>query len=153
MKLSHRAISLRTRVRDARRTDAELDALFLARELDKLSVQFPHFSPSINRWAYHVRFQLRSPKEKKRLIRRALARFDRLALEEIADETGLETSAVVESLAPMIKRKEIELCLRDGEKYQPRPNAPLDVLGRQITSRSTPVKAFYFQLRARNGDD
>jgi hypothetical protein len=149
MEISCKAISRTTRFRDAHRSAAELDALLLARELDKLSLQFPHFRPSINRLTHHVRFQLRSVPEKQKLIRRALRRFERLGLDEITDETGLDNRNVIESLAPMIRDKEIELCLRDGARYRPSPGARTDVLGRQLNSRGKPVNVgVYFRLTA-----
>jgi len=156
---SRRAIAeRRARFRDAKRSARDLDALILARELDKLSARFPRFSFSINSLSYRVRFQLRSPQEKQKLIRRALASFERLALEEIRDETGLDATAVVESLAPMVRAKEIGLCLRDGTPYVPPVGARLDALGRQLDSlkRVAPTVpgehgrlAVYFRLTPR----
>src|SRR5215831_12818467 len=130
MKISRR-VSRATANRDTHRSAAELDTLLLTRELAKLSARFPQHRPAINRLWWSVRFQLRAPREQEKLIRSALARFDRLALAEIADETGLNHSNVIESLVRMRQRKQIELCLRDGEPYRPKRGARLDELGRQ----------------------
>lgn len=151
--MARRALSKRSRFRDAKRSAADLDALILARELDALSARFPRFSFSINSLSYRVRFQLRSTKEKQKLIKRALTSFDRLGLDEIRDETGLDRAAVIECLAPMIRAKEIELCLRDGARYRPPVSARLDELGRPIDSldrrNAGNFGALYFRLTAR----
>src|SRR5215831_13261855 len=124
MKISRR-VSRATANRDTHRSAAELDTLILTRELAKLSLRFPQHRPAINRLWWSVRFQLRAPRAQEQLIRSALARFDRLALAEIADETGLDVANVTNLLSRMIKSNQIELCSRNGERYRPKPGAPL----------------------------
>jgi len=145
-----RPISKKTRRRELSRRAPDIEILQLARELDMLAERFPRFSPRINRLTYLVRFQLRPQRIKQKLIRTALHKFDCLALDEIVDETDLDLSAVVESLAPMIRRKQVELCLRNGARYQAPAGAHTDSLGRQLNSlnRVAPI-AIFFRLSKR----
>jgi len=156
MALARRNLSKRSRFRDAKRSARDLDALILARELEDLSLRFPRFSTSINSLSYRVRFQVRSAKEKQRLITRALKSFDLLGLDEITTETGLDRPAVIEALAPMIKARAIELCLRDGSPYRaPSNGRQIDPLGRPIDTvnrTNNGGRALYFRLTSMSED-
>jgi hypothetical protein len=154
MEISRKPISRTTRFRDAHRSSAELDTLLLTRELAKLADRFPQHKPAINRLWWAVRFQLRKPHEQEKLIQRALARFDILGLEELAEETGLNDANISGSLARMIRANKIELCSRDGGPYRPKPGARLDALGRQLNSLNRVVPlAVFFRLTSRTIED
>jgi hypothetical protein len=143
-------ISRSTSFRDRRRSSADMSTLQLTRELAKLADRFPQHKPAINRLWWAVRFQLRKPHEQEKLIQRALARFDILGLEELAEETGLDSTRVSDSLVRMVKARKIELCLRDGGPYRPRPGARLDALGRQLSSRNQVANVpVFFRLTSR----
>jgi len=144
-----RALHRNTRARDARRSPRELQLLTLARELDTLAERFPRFAAGLNRLTYQVRFELRSQKDKQDLIVKALQRFERLALHELIEETRLDHSALADSLRPMIKRKRVVLCLRDGSPYAAPPGKPTDEFGRELDAlnRLPAKRPIFFKLR------
>jgi hypothetical protein len=114
-----------------------------------LARSFPRYSSNINRLTYLVRFDLRSRPAKEKVISQALRRFELLALDEIVEETNLDRSAVVDSLAPMLKRKQVELCLRNGAPYRAPQGRTTDALGRPIDQLGRPpLRApVFFRLR------
>jgi hypothetical protein len=103
-------VSESTRYRDRRRSGEHTILLELARDLSFLAQRCERFAPELNRLVMRVKYQVRPPIAKRRLIERALRPHGTLlSLEEICEESMLDRTSVANELPRLLRAGVIEV--------------------------------------------
>jgi DNA-binding transcriptional ArsR family regulator len=113
-------VSNRTRQRDKSRSGEQIVLLELARDLSFLAQQYERFAPDLNRLVMRIKYQVRTPTWKRRIIERALRPrgepIGPLSIEEICEETMLDRTSVVNELPRLLRAGVIEVVDRCGRR-------------------------------------